>query len=70
MFSPRRFYNKQIVISCSWNPRDFRAVFLDISKAFDKVWYDGLIFKLKQNRIAGNRLKLFESYLQKKACGP
>ena len=24
-------------------------VFLDISKAFDKVWYDGLIFKLKQN---------------------
>ena len=43
---------------------EVRAVFLDISKAFDKVWHDGLIFKLKQNGITGNLLKLFESYLQ------
>ena len=28
---------------------EVRAVFLDISKALDKVWHDGLIFKLKQN---------------------
>ena len=27
--------------------RETRAVFLDISKAFDKVWHEGLIFKLK-----------------------
>ena len=26
---------------------DIRGVFLDISKAFDKVWHDGIIFKLK-----------------------
>ena len=26
-------------------------MFLDISKAFDKVWHDGLIYKLKQNGI-------------------
>ena len=28
---------------------EVRAVILDISKAFDKVWHDGLIFKLEQN---------------------
>ena len=38
-------------------------VFLDISKAFDKVWHEGLIFKLKQNGISGNLLNLFENYL-------
>ena len=40
-----------------------RALFLDISKAFDKVWHDGLIFKLKCNGISGNLLKFFENYL-------
>ena len=33
---------------------DVRSVFLDISKAFDKVWQDGIIFKLEQNGICGN----------------
>ena len=42
---------------------EVRAVFLDISKAFDKVWHDGLIFKLKQNGIPGSLLKFFESNL-------
>ena len=42
---------------------ELRAVFLDISKAFDKVWHDGLIFKLKQNGISGRLLQLFENYL-------
>ena len=36
---------------------EVRTVFLDISKAFDKVWHDGLIFKLGQNGISGNLLK-------------
>ena len=27
--------------------------FLDISKAFDKVWQNGIIFKLEQNDISG-----------------
>ena len=42
---------------------EVRAVFLDISKAFDKVWHEGLIFKLKQNGIRGNLLNFFISYL-------
>ena len=47
------------------NPKslELRAVFLDISKAFDKVWHDGLLFKLKQNGVSGKLLKFFESYL-------
>ena len=41
-----------------------RAIFLDISKAFDKIQQQGLLFKLKRNGIGGNILLLFESYLQ------
>ena len=47
------------------NPKslEVRAVFLDISKAFDKVWHNGFIFKLKQNGVSGNLLKFFQNYL-------
>jgi hypothetical protein len=31
---------------------DVCAIFLDVSKAFDKVWHEGLIFKLKQIGIS------------------
>ena len=37
---------------------EVRSAFLDMSKAFDKVWHKGLIFKLKQNGISSNLLKL------------
>ena len=40
-----------------------RSVFLDISKAFDKVWHKGLLFKLSQNGISGNLLDLLSSFL-------
>ena len=43
--------------------RETRVVFLDISKAFDKVLYDGLVFKLKTYGITGPLLLLIESYL-------
>ena len=42
---------------------EVRAVFLDIAKAFDKVWHDGLLFKLEQNGISGNLLNFFQDYL-------
>ena len=45
---------------------EVRAVFLDISKAFDKVWHDGLVFKLKQNGVSGSLLKLLSNYLTKR----
>ena len=39
-------------------------VFLDISKAFDKVWHQGLLFKLKSFGIEGRLLCWFGSYLK------
>ena len=38
---------------------EVRGVFLDISKAFDKVWHEGLLLKLSLNGISGNLLKLY-----------
>ena len=38
-------------------------VFLDVSKAFDRVWHKGLIFKLKQNGIDGDLLEWISDYL-------
>ena len=38
------------------------GVFLDISKAFDKAWEEGLVFKLKQNGIPGNFLNNLEDF--------
>ena len=37
-----------------------------IYKAFDKVWYDGTIFKLTQNGISRNLLKLLQDFLEER----
>ena len=42
---------------------EVRAVFLDISKVFDKVWHEGLVFKLEQNGVSGSLLIHFQNYL-------
>ena len=42
---------------------EVRGVFLDISKAFDRVWHKGLIYKLKQNGILGKLLNLIIDFL-------
>ena len=43
-----------------------RGVFLNISKAFDKVWHEGLLFKLESHGIGGELLNLFKDYLQER----
>ena len=42
---------------------EMRGDFLDISKAFDKVWHEGLIYMLRRNGICGNLLQLLISFL-------
>ena len=42
---------------------EVRSVFLDISKAFDKVWHEGFLFKLKSMDISGELYNLLENYL-------
>ena len=44
-------------------PLEVRSVFLDISKAFDKVWHDGLLYKLKSMGFSRELYKLLENYL-------
>ena len=45
---------------------EVRGVFLDITKAFDKVWPEGLILKLKQSSISGSWLNLLCDFLRNK----
>ena len=45
---------------------EVRGVFLDISKAFDKVWHNGLIYKLKQNGVTGDLLDTLNNFLKER----
>ena len=40
-----------------------RTVFLAISKAFDRVWHNGLLIKVKQNGVRGNLFQLIKNFL-------
>ena len=48
------------------NHHETRAIFLDISKAFNRVWDDGLLFKLKSNGIDGLLYFLIEDFLSER----
>ena len=39
------------------------AAWVDLQKAFDKVWTDGLLVKLQRSGIAGNMLRWIRAYL-------
>ena len=43
--------------------QEIRAVFLDISRAFDRVWHEGLIFKLKRIGIEDEAINILSSFL-------
>ena len=39
---------------------DTHAVFLDLSKAFDRVWHESLLYKIRANGISGKLLSLIK----------
>ena len=43
--------------------KETRAVFLDLSKAFDRVWHKGLLYKLECSGISGSLLALIRDFL-------
>ena len=43
--------------------KEVRVVFCDISKAFDRVWHGGLLYKLLHMGCSASILKWFSSYL-------
>ena len=51
-------------MSCTAQQGRFTCMsFCDISKAYDSVWHQGLLFKLKQSGIDGALIKWIENYL-------
>ena len=40
-----------------------KLLFLDVSKAFDRVWHNGLLYKLECMGVRGSLLGFFRSYL-------
>ena len=54
----------EIYCAFNCNPSiEVRVIFLDLSKAFDKLWHQGLLFKLEAFGFRGKLLNLLEDYL-------
>ena len=52
-----------IYSSFDCNPTlDVRSVYLDISKAFDRVWHTRLLFKLRRCGISGNLYNILQAF--------
>ena len=49
------------------NHQETRAIYLDISKAFDKAWHEGLLLKLKSKEIDGQLYLLIENVLSSRS---
>ncbi|GBN77820.1 putative RNA-directed DNA polymerase from transposon BS [Araneus ventricosus] len=46
------------------NKIDTAAVFIDIAKAFDRVWIDGLLYKIHKLKVTRKLILLLQSYLK------
>ena len=62
--SSYQLYIHDIYASFDSNPLcDVRGVFLEILKAFDRMWHEGLIYKIKSIGITGLPLELIQRFL-------
>ena len=48
------------------NKKEMRIVFCDVSKAFEKVWHEGLLYMLSSIGICEHLLRWFQDYLSKR----
>ena len=48
------------------NGFEVRGIFLNTSKAFNKVWHIGLIFKLKQNKVTIDLINILIDFLKER----
>jgi len=44
------------------------AVMLDLSKAYDMIWHDGLLYKLHQLGLRGHLLRVITDFLKNRSC--
>ena len=57
----------EIYASFDANPSlKVRGIFLNISKSFDRVWQEGLIYKIKCMDVKSDLLALIESFFNRK----
>ena len=73
-FRPKDSYIYQLIeithnifSTFDYNPSlETRAVFLDVSKVFDKVWHKGLLYKLESMGSSGNLSNLIDGLLSER----
>ena len=64
------FLYQRVTIKCTRNPLAFadnlevRGVFLGISKTFDRVWHEDLLYNLQKNGILGELITLITDFLE------
>ena len=59
------------ILSAFDDGQEVTVVFLDISTAFDRIWHEGLLFKLQQNGISevlNTIMKYFLSCRKRELC--
>ena len=53
-----------MVLAIHANPSfEVRGIFLNMSKVFDRVWHEGLLFNLKRLGLSGKYYGLINSFL-------